>query len=288
MQKQRFIKGVLSGALVGALMLGTVGLVSATTDSSSSDQSSNTKSSIECKMPRGPGHGMGMELDLTSLVTNGIITNAESTSIQTKIDELNADRKAEMEKVQAMTETEREAYFKAKQTTATEKTDFLTTLVNENIISSGTADAIRTATQAQKQKEQQARLTEGLSSLVDKGTITSAQSKLILAELRAQQTDRQAEMEKVKAMTETEREAYFKANTTEKANFLADLVTAGTITQVQADAVRTVVGGPNRAGKGGSTPDRNGQAGHGKGMGHGGGIGTGPANSSTTQTNTND
>ena len=288
MRKQRLMKGIISGALVGGLLLGSVGLVAATTDSSSSDQSSNTKSSIECKMPGGPGngHGCGMDLDLTSLVEDGIITSAESTAIQTKMDALDATRKAEMEKVKAMTETERKAYFKAKQTAATEKTDLLTTLVNENIISNDTAESIRTAMQAQRKQEQQTRLTEGLSSLVDKGTITSAQSELILAELQAKQTERQAEMEKVKAMTETEREAYFKANKTEKASLLADLVTAGTITQEQADAVSTVIGGPNGAGKGGPAPDGTGQAGPGKGMGHGGGMGRGPANSSTTKTNT--
>ena len=274
MIKKPWMKGVITGALLGGLILGSVGIVYASSDSSSTNGVSGLKAAVQSMMSGGRGHGsgMGMDLDLATLVKDSVITSAESTAIQTKIDALNASRKAEMDKVKAMTKTDRDAYFKANQTAKTEKTDLLTTLVNENIISSDKADAIRTAMQTQRQQEQQTRLTEGLSGLVTAGTITQAQSDAILAKFEAQQTARQAEMDKVKAMTETEREAYFKANTPEKDSLLADLVTAGTITQAQADAVQTAIGGPGGADKG----DR----------GHGGGMGRGPANNSTKQTNT--
>jgi hypothetical protein len=280
MIKKPWMKGVITGALLGGLILGSVGIVYASSDSSSTNGVSGLKAAVQSMMPGGRGHGsgMGMDLDLATLVKDGVITSAESTAIQTKIDALEASRKAEMDKVKAMTKAERDAYFKANQTNKNikfEKTDLLTTLVNEKIISSEKADAIRTANQAQRQQEQQTRLTEGLSTLVDKGTITSAQSELIMTKLQAQQTERQAEMDKVKTMTETERQAYFKANTPAKDSLLADLVTAGTITQTQVDAVKTVIGGPHGADKG----DR----GHG---GSGEGMCRGPANSSTTQTNT--
>jgi competence protein ComGC len=282
MIKKPWMKGVITGALLGGLILGSVGIVYASSDSSSTNGVSGLKAAVQSMMPGGRGHGsgMGMDLDLATLVKDSVITSAESTAIQTKIDALNASRKAEMDKVKAMTKAERDAYFKANQTAKTGKTDLLTTLVNENIISSDKADAIRTAMQAQRQQQQQTRLTEGLSGLVTAGTITQTQSDAILAKFEAQQTTRQAEMDKVKAMTETEREAYFKANTPKKDSLLADLVTAGTITQAQADAVKTVIGGPGGADKG----DR-GHGGPGEGMGHGGGMGRGPANSSTTQTN---
>jgi hypothetical protein len=285
MIKKPWMKGVITGALLGGLILGSVGIVYASSDSSSTTTDSSSKAAVQCKMPggreNGLGMGMGMNLDLAALVKDGVITSAESTTIQTKIDALAASRKAEMDKVKAMTQTDRDAYFKANQTAKTGKTDFLTTLVNENIISREEADAIRTAMQAQRQQEQQTRLTEGLSGLVTAGTITQYQSDTILTALEAQQTARQTEMDNVKAKTQTEREAYFKANTPVKDNFLADQVTAGTITQAQADAVKTVIGGPGGADKG----DR-GHGGSGRGMGHGGGMGRGPANSSTTKTNT--
>jgi len=185
MIKNPWIKGIVTGALLGGLILGSVGLVSASSDSSSTTNDSTSKAAAQCKVPGGRGHGpgMGMDLDLAALVKNGVITSAESIAIQTKIDALEASRKAEMDKV--------------------------------------------------------------------------------------------------KAMTKTERDAYFKANPPEKANLLADLVTAGTITQAQADAVKTVIGGPGGADKG-----DHGHGGPGRGMGHGGGMDRGPANSSTTQTNT--
>jgi hypothetical protein len=285
MIKKPWMKGVITGALLGGLILGSVGIVYASSDSSSTNGVSGLKAAVQSMMPGGRGHGsgMGMDLDLATLVKDSVITSAESTAIQTKIDALNASRKAEMDKVKAMTKAERDAYFKANQTNKNikfEKTDLLTTLVNEKIISSEKADAIRAAMQTQRQQEQQTRLTEGLNGLVTAGTITQDQSDTILTALETQQTARQAEMDKVKAMTETERDAYFKANPPEKVNLLADLVTAGTITQAQADAVKTVIGGPGGADKG----DR-GHGGPGEGMGHGGGMGRGPANSSTTQTN---
>ena len=283
MIKKTWMKGVITGALLGGLILGSVGIVYASSDSSSTNGVSGLKATVQSMRSGGRGHGsgMGMDLNLATLLKDGVITSAESTAIQTKIDALGASRKAEMDKVKLMTKAERDAYFKAKQTNKNikfEKTDLLTTLVNEKIISSEKADAIRTANQAQRQQQQQTRLTAGLSTLIDKGTITSAQSELILTKLQAQQTERQAQMDKVKTMTETERQAYFKANTPVKVNLLADLVTAGTITQTQADAVKTVIGGPGGANKG----DR----GHGEGMGHGGGMCRGSANSFTTQTNT--
>jgi hypothetical protein len=281
MIKKPWMKGIVTGALLGGLILGSVGLVSASSDSSSTTNDSTSKAAVQCKVPGGRGHGPGMDLNLATLVKNGVITSTESTAIQTKIDALDASRKAEMDKVKAMTKTERDAYFKTNQTNKFEKTGLLATLVNEKIISSDKASAIRTAMQALRQQEQQTRITEGLSGLVDKGTITSAQSEIILTKLEAQHTARQAKMDKVKAMTETERNAYFKANPPEKANLLADLVTAGTITQAQAEAVKTVIGGPGGAQKG----DRGHGGPPGRGMGHGGGMGRGPANGSTTQTN---
>ncbi len=233
MQKQGWIKGVISCALVGGLLLGSVGLVSADSNNSDSEQSS-TKPSIERRMPGGPGHGLGigMNLDLDSLVEEGIISSAESTAIQSKIDELRAERQAEMEKVQALNKTERKAYLEENKPP---QTDFLTTLVNEGTISSARAEAIQDAMQTKRQQEMQSRFNTILSSLVAKGTINAEQSELILNSMPAQNKDQKPAMKNFKAMTEAERQA--RVNSCPKISPLADLVTAGSITQDQADAV---------------------------------------------------
>lgn len=274
MQKQGWIKGVISGALVTGLVLGSVGLVSATSNSTSSEQGS-AKPSLERRIPGGSGHGhaMGMNMDLSSLVEDGIINSAESTAIQSKIDELKADRQAEMEKIQAMTKTERQAYIKDNKP---EKIDFLTTLVNEGIISSAQAEAIQNAKQTKNQQGMQTRLKEILSSLVEKGTINAEQSELILTSLPAQQKDQKADMEDFKAMTKAERQAYIQQNPREKISPLADLVTAGSITQAQADAVMQAI------------PGHHGADGEGRGEGQGPGSGKAPVDNSDTRTNGND
>ena len=256
MSKKPWLKSIITGALLGGLILGSVGIVYADSSTTTTSDSSST-ATIQNKMHK--DKGMGMDLDLATLVSDGVITSDESTAIQAKIDELEASRKAEMEKIKAMTDTEREAYFKANKTTDTEKTDLLTTLVNDSIISSDTATAIRTAMQEQRQTEQKTRVTEKLAALVTAGTITQDQSDAILTAWQTAQTARQAEMDKVKAMTDTEREAYFKANTTEKDSFLADLVTAGTITQTEADAVQTAIGGSRGNDKGDKVQSESGQ-----------------------------
>jgi len=319
MNKRPWLKRVVSATLLGGLLLGSVGIAYAADSDTVATAANNVKSKIHSMMPGGRGHGhgpgmmggemgLGMNLDLDVLVKDGVITSDESAAIQAKIDTLKAERQAERDKIQAMTAAERQAYFESKKAENDKnmKTDFLTTLVNEKIISSDKAEAIRTAQQAQRQGEMQSKLTADLTTLVDDGTITSGQHDAILAALQEQQKQRQAEMEKVRAMTEAERAAYFEANKPAGNNCLADLVTAGTITQAQADAVRNVIGGPRGNGRG-SAPgatcencsnnncDRPaaapGQGGFGGGKGHGGmgrggmGQGQGAANSSFGQSN---
>ncbi|HPF19836.1 MAG TPA: hypothetical protein PLC88_00690 [Syntrophomonas sp.] len=261
MNKKPWLKKVVTGALLGGLLLGSAGYVWAADSSSVSNTIDNVKTKFQSMMPGGRGHGhgmmggeMGMNLNLQTLVGEGVISSDESTAIQAKIDALQAERQAEMDKIKAMTAEERQAYFEARKTAADDleavKKDLLTMLVDEKIISSDTADAIRNNQQAQRQEEMQRRTTDQLSALVADGTITSAQSDAILAAIQAEQAERQSEMEKVKAMTAEERQAYFQANQPTRGNDLAVLVSAGALTQEQADAVQKALGGPRGGGQG--------------------------------------
>lgn len=298
MSKRPWLKKIASAALLGSLLLGSVGIAYAADNDTVADTANKVKSKFNSMMRGGRGHGPGMmgqemglgaNLGLDALVQDGVITSDESTAIQNKIDALDAQRQSEISKIQAMTAEERQAYFEARKTAVADKdavkTDFLTTLVNEKIISSDKAEAIRTAQQSLRQAEMQDKLNTELTALVDEGTITSAQNDAILAALEAQQKQRQTEMVKVKAMTAEERAAYFKDNRPVCNDCLADLVTAGTITQTQADAVCNVIGGPRGKGQGnaagancGNCPNNNGgkpfatpgQGGNGEGKGYGG------------------
>lgn len=82
-----------------------------------------------------------------------------------------------------------------------------------------------------------------LKTLVSAGIITQGESDKILALSTQQAAARQAEMDKVKNMTDAERKAYFdsmKGQTPDKkGDIFAQAVTNGIITQEKADAAKT-------------------------------------------------
>lgn len=81
-----------------------------------------------------------------------------------------------------------------------------------------------------------------LDAFVKDGTITQAQENKIVEFMNKKDEARKAEMEKVKAMTEEERKAYFEAKKTEeRPNLFKELVDAGILNQTQADAAKKVL-----------------------------------------------
>lgn len=96
---------------------------------------------------------------------------------------------------------------------------------------------------------------DNLNALVSSGVITQDKADKILALSKQEAETRQAEMDKIKNMTEDERKAYFEANKNqarEKKNPLSALVDDGTLTQAQLDEVSKVLsigGGRGHGGK---------------------------------------
>jgi polyhydroxyalkanoate synthesis regulator phasin len=265
MKNQKPITKLLSGLLVGGLLMGTgVIALAGTNDTGASSQANGTPPIHGPKMPgRQQANPELMQSIINGLVSDGTLTQTQGDAIIAKITQLDTNRKAEMEKIKAMTQSERDAFRQDNKTEKTQKTNPLAALVTAGTLTQAQADAIsQTLGKGHGQKgpiengtkmspeDRQAQLTAKLSSLVEKGTITSDQSATILEKIAQEDTARKAEMEKTKDMTQAERKTYLQENKTNKNNTLAELVTAGTLTQAQADEVSKVFG--NRNGQKGS------------------------------------
>ena len=93
-----------------------------------------------------------------------------------------------------------------------------------------------------------------LKAQVTAGVITQAEADKITAFLKtkedAEKVKRDAEKAKIDAMTAAERKAYMEANKPVKTNILAELVTAGILTQAQADKIQAAMPQGHEMGKG--------------------------------------
>lgn len=187
--------------------------------------------------------------NLSDLVEKGTLTQTQVDQILDKYESIQKDREAQMEKMKAMTDDERKAYFEANKDNAQKPADLESQLVEAGIITQEQADAIKANMTEKAEKENQQRLTDKLAAFVEKGTITQDQSDKILAALNTAQEAQKANLEKLKDMTQEEREQYFqtiKENAKDdsgehkkgdRVNPLSQLVEDGTLTQEQADAI---------------------------------------------------
>lgn len=278
MSKPTTIQKVLGGLLIGGMLLGGGSLALASNDNPAGSQSGAAAQVCGAERSGGRGFMKSTEMQpvLDGLVTAGTLTQAQAEQIQSEIQQLASERQtqmdkmqgmtqeerqAERDKIQNMTETERQAFFEQNRPA---KQDLFTTLVSAGTLTQAQADAIRTALQSKMKEQRQAQLSTALSTLVEKGSIDTAQSNAILNKLAEVQNTRQQEMTAMSQLTPEERQAQMQANKPECLNPLADLVTAGTLTQAQADEVQQAIGhfggrqgdqgqrghGPGREGKG--------------------------------------
>ncbi len=87
-----------------------------------------------------------------------------------------------------------------------------------------------------------------LNKLVTAGTITADEETKIINYIKQKDTERQAEMDKVKTMTETERQAYFAQKGNNRPDLIKELVDASIISQAKADAIKAALPAPNHDG----------------------------------------
>lgn len=216
---------------------------------------------------------------LTTAVENGSITQEKSDELTAYLEKKDAERKAEMENRKNMkpSDFKRDSNAVKSSTDATQKIEKMNgpfeSAVTDGIITEEQAQAICDIMRASKEAEQKQATEAALANLVAAGTITQEQSDKITSTLEQEKADRIAENEKIAAMSDTERKAYFEQNKPERVMPLASLVDDGTLTQEQADSVMKSIM-PNMGMRGfGERP----------GMGH---HGVGPASNDSSLTNT--
>jgi hypothetical protein len=121
-------------------------------------------------------------------------------------------------------------------------------LVTDKVLSQKQADAIAQLMPMHKGRgmkgdrpdpaANQTKMKETLTGLVQKGTITQTQMDSVLTSMEKIQTERQAEMEKMKSMTQTERQNYMQQLKDNRQNPITQLVGDKVITSEQAQAIR--------------------------------------------------
>ena len=161
-----------------------------------------------------------MQATLKALVTDGILTQAKADALLTFLT-TKPTTKPEMGKGQMQGPFAR--------------------AVEAGIITQAECDAINAKMQADSQAKRDAEISTMLQAIVDSGKITAEQKASIVTALNEEQTARKAEMDKVKAMTDAERTAYFKDNVLVSPIDL--LIENKVITAQQAAYVKKAIGG---------------------------------------------
>ena len=102
-----------------------------------------------------------------------------------------------------------------------------------------TTDALKSSKKIQRDTKRQQDLDINLKKIVTDKTITQGQADKIKAAIIKEETAKKADFEKTKTMTESQRKTYMDNNKTNHKNPLKALVKNGTITQDQADKLKS-------------------------------------------------
>ncbi|MEA4925807.1 MAG: hypothetical protein VB084_10905 [Syntrophomonadaceae bacterium] len=250
MNNKDAMRRFISGLIIIALLLGGGGLaLAATTGTSINAQTNSVALVYGSKLPGG-ARAMGsdtLQSVLDSLVAANTITQNQADQIMTAAKQLLTDHQnlkgqiGDMkEKLKSMTQDERKAYLEQNRP---ERVDIFTQLINEGTITQEQADEVIKAFQDKMAAQRQEQLKTALNGLVEKNVINDDQVTAILNQLTEFQIEHQAQMDATKDMTRAQRQAYFQTNLPTQVSPLAELVTAGIITQAQADEITKVIPG---------------------------------------------
>lgn len=238
MNKKKIMSKIMPAIVAGSVLCSAGGFAYA---QSTAKNSANT--SITQTKDKDTHKHMKSKLD--ELVKSSTITGEQANKILDYMNQKQTEKKAEMDKIKNMTEEERKTYF---ENNKKEKLNLADELVSKGIVSKEQADsvvkAIRPNFPKKEHKMNTNKIKSVLDNLVKSSTITGEQENKILDYINQKQTERKADMDKVKNMTKEERKAYFENNKKEKPDFLADVVKEGIITQEQANSIKEAMPAP--------------------------------------------
>jgi urease accessory protein UreF len=235
-KNKSIMKKVMAGIVAGgmALSAGSIALAGTpkgATQNKAACEAKHSKEGFDKCAKKDP-----LKPALDKLVKAGTLTQEKEDKIISYMDQKEADRKAEMDKVKDMTEEQRKAYFEKNK--EKKKLDIFTDLVNQGIITRSEAQAIKN----EIPKFYRNGMREHLDNAVKSGTITQEEENKIIAYMEKKHDQRKAEKEKIKDMTEEQRKAYFENKRTEKrGNFFDELVSQGILTKDKADALKNQI-----------------------------------------------
>jgi hypothetical protein len=242
MKNQKTMTKVLAGVVIAGVTLSVGGqalaysrLSSSTNPKSLNVQKIHKEGKFKDQFP-----AEGIKTQLDSLVKSGTITEEQKGKIIAFIEQKNEEHKSEMEKIKVMSEEDRKAYFETNKIKV--RQDMFSELVAQNIIDQNQADAIKKA-MPQKQVRVKIDFGKGITTQLDDqvkaGVITQTEKDKISSYLEKKAEARKAEMEKVKAMSDEERKAYFEANmNTQRSDLFTELVKENILSQDKADALK--------------------------------------------------
>lgn len=246
--KTKITKKIMSGLAVGCLLLSLGGLVAA--QEVSADQPPAPCVSAQFDRPSPADMEQHISAALGKLVEQQTITQEQSDKILAFFKEKELQRKAEFEKVKAMSPEERKTYFEQR---PHERHD----LVNDLAVSAGlsadqaktVADALRPPRGPHPEGPRHANMEQaihnGLNNLVEKRTISQDQADKVLSFFKEKELQHKTDFEKMKAMNPEERKAYFAQRPHDRPDIVKDLMAAAGLSSEQAQAVADMMRPPH-------------------------------------------
>ena len=168
--------------------------------------------------------------DLQSFVDEKIITQEQAKKIETFLEKRKEEKKAELDKLKKLSKEEREDYLKEHYKT---RPDIFGDLVSSKIITQDQANKIKESISRRMDDKLQA----VLKNEVSKGTINQEQLDKINQFIVKKKEEIRLQREKIKALPDAERKAYWEATKETRTDFLTELVDEGIITEQQRDAL---------------------------------------------------
>ncbi|SHJ05351.1 hypothetical protein [Propionispora hippei] len=241
--KISLMKKTIGGFLTGTILLSLGGLALAAPDTAAPPPDFGARR--ECPPPDFKDMRQQMTDTLTQLVSAGTITQDQADKLASFFQAKDDERRAEFEKVKAMSEADRRTYFQQKKGT---RPDFIGDIKTAAGLSDdqakAVADAMRPPRPAGPEKGVPG-LKNKVALLVQDGTITQKQSDKLQRFFAAKAEERKAEFEKTKDMTPEERHAYFEQKAAGRPDMVKDLKKAAGLSDEQAKKVADTLRPPH-------------------------------------------